>query len=54
MNDQVGQALIYAVLLILPLSALAARRLPMATTLKYALAWAAIFGVGVLFVASFT
>ncbi len=54
MNDQVGQALIYAVLLILPLSALAARRLPMATTLKYALAWAAIFGVGVLLVASFT
>ena len=50
MSDQVGDALIYALLLILPLSALAARRLPLGTTVRYALAWVAIFAVMFLLV----
>jgi aspartyl protease family protein len=54
MSDTIGQALIYALILILPLSALAARRLPIATTLRYVIAWVAIFVVGVLIAASFT
>lgn len=39
---------LYALLLILPLSALLARRLPVATTVKMALAWIAIFAAGYL------
>lgn len=34
-----------ALVLILPVSALAARRLPLGETVKMALAWVAIFGV---------
>lgn len=34
-----------ALLLILPISALAARRLPLSTTIKMALVWVAIFAV---------
>ena len=34
-----------ALMLILPISALAARRLPLGETVKMALAWVAIFGV---------
>ncbi len=41
-------ALIFsALLLILPVSALAARRVPAATLVKMTLVWVAIFGVGV-------
>ena len=36
---------LYVLVLILPLSALAARRLPIGDAIKMALAWAAIFGV---------
>lgn len=51
MSDQTGQAMIYALMLVLPLSALLARRVPIATTLKMALAWVAIFVVGLVLVA---
>ena len=43
--------LLYALLLVLPLSALIARRVPIARTLWMLLSWATIFGVG-LFVLS--
>lgn len=51
MSDQAGSALIYALLLILPLSALFARRVSLGSTLKMALAWAAIFIGGLLLLA---
>ncbi len=51
MNDTGFDVLYLALLLILPISALAARRLPITQTLKMALAWAAIFGVMFLLVA---
>lgn len=51
MSDQSGQALIYALMLILPLSALLARRVPIGSTGRMALAWVAIFVVGLLLVA---
>jgi uncharacterized membrane protein YhaH (DUF805 family) len=45
MNDQSADVFFYALLLILPISALVARRIPMRDTFKMALAWVAIFGV---------
>ena len=54
MSDQVSRALLYALLLLLPLSALAARRLPMRKLVGYALAWVAIFTIGALVLAYFT
>lgn len=45
-----GQTLFYALLLLLPLSALAARRLPMATVMRYAIAWIVIFAIGFILV----
>ena len=45
MNDQSGDVIFYALLLILPVSALMARRLPIGEMFKMALAWVAIFGV---------
>ena len=45
MNDQSGDVLYYTLLLILPISALVARRIPMKDSFKMALAWVAIFGV---------
>jgi len=36
----------YALLLILPVSALVARRVPTATLIKMALIWVAVFGLG--------
>lgn len=51
MSDQAGSALIYTLLLVLPLSALVARRVPIGRTLTMALAWIAIFVVGLLLVA---
>ncbi|SEK37873.1 aspartyl protease family protein [Sphingomonas palmae] len=51
MSGHVGQALLYALLLVLPLSALAARRLPMNTLVLYAGAWMAIFGGAFVLVA---
>lgn len=46
MSDRTGQALVLALMLILPLSALIARRPPLRRTLPLVLAWAAIFAVG--------
>ena len=51
MSNQTGQALIYALMLILPLSALLARRVPIGRTVRMALAWVAIFIVALLLVA---
>ena len=45
MNDRSADILYYALWLILPISALAARRIPMKDSLKMALAWVAIFSV---------
>ena len=50
MNETGINALYLALMLILPISALAARRLPIAQTFKLALAWVAIFGVMFLLV----
>ncbi|MGU3391379.1 retropepsin-like aspartic protease family protein [Sphingomonas sp. M1A8_2b] len=47
-DDRAAQFALYAIMLILPLSALAARRLPVEPMLKMVLAWIAIFTVGVL------
>lgn len=49
-----GQVLFYALALLLPLSALIARRPPAREVVKYALAWIAIFGLGFLLYTSFT
>lgn len=51
-TDTQFNALWYLLLLILPLSALFARRLPIGQTVKLALAWAAIFAIA-LIVATF-
>jgi aspartyl protease family protein len=45
MNDQSANFIYYALWLILPISALVARRIPMKDSLKMALAWVAIFGI---------
>ena len=50
MNDTVFDTLYLVLLLILPISALAARRLPITQTLKMALAWAAVFAAMFLLV----
>lgn len=47
-GDRAAQFVLYAVMLILPLSALLARRPPLKPMLKMALAWIAIFAVGLL------
>ena len=47
-GDRAAQFALYAAMLILPLSALAARRLPMKPMLNMVLAWIAIFVVGLL------
>ena len=50
MSDPLVQALFYGLLLVLSLSSLAARREPVATVMRYAIAWIVIFGVGLLVV----
>ena len=45
MNDRYADFLFYSLWLILPISALAARRIPMKDSFKMALAWVAIFGL---------
>lgn len=47
-GDQAGGILYIALLMVLVGSALAARRLPLASSLKMVLAWAAIFAVVIL------
>lgn len=50
MSDQTGNAILYALLLILPLSALFARRMPLGRVAVMALAWIGIFATGLLIV----
>jgi aspartyl protease family protein len=47
-GDQAGGILYIALLMVLVGSALAARRLPLASSLKMVLAWAAIFALVIL------
>ncbi len=54
MSDTLLQALFYGLLLVLPLSALLARRIPTSTTVRYAAAWVAIFGLAFLLVDLFS
>lgn len=54
MSGHAGQLLVYAVLLVLSLSALLARKLPFATVMRYAAAWVAIFGLGYVLIALLT
>lgn len=49
-----GNVLIMLAVLILPVSALVARRVPLATTAKLAALWGAIFAIGWLIAARFT
>jgi aspartyl protease family protein len=51
MSNQTGNAIFYALLLILPLSALFARRLPLGRVAIMALAWIGIFATGLVIVA---
>lgn len=51
MNGQTGNAIFYALLLILPLLALFARRLPLGRVAVMALAWVGIFATGLMIVA---
>ena len=44
MTDRSADTIYYLLWLILPISALAARRIPMKDSFKMALAWVAIFG----------
>lgn len=53
-SDTAVQALFYAMLLVLPLSALAARRVPIAMVARYAAAWFVIFGVALFLAYSFS
>ncbi|TPG54006.1 hypothetical protein [Sphingomonas glacialis] len=50
MTDSVMRIVLYLLVLVLPLSALVARRLPIGDAIKMALAWIAIFGVLVIIV----
>jgi uncharacterized membrane protein YhaH (DUF805 family) len=49
-TDRSFDAFYYLLWLILPISALAARRLPIKDSLKMALAWLAIFGIAFILV----
>jgi aspartyl protease family protein len=51
MNDQTGTAIFYILLLILPLSALFARRMPLGRVGLMAAAWVGIFAIGLLIIA---
>lgn len=49
-GDRTADLIFYMLLLVLPLSALLARRVRIGTTLKMAVAWILVFGVGLLVV----
>jgi hypothetical protein len=53
-SERVGAALVLLLLLVLPLAALLARRLPTGTVLRYAAIWVAGFAILFGFVALFT
>lgn len=54
MSDAVGQALVMALVLGLPIAALVSRRLPGGTLIRYVIAWIAIFVLGLVAVSYFT
>lgn len=54
MTGDATSLIFYLLVLILPLSALAARRLPAGRVIKLALAWIAIFAVGALIMSALT
>jgi len=49
-NDRWADIVLYGLMILLPLSSLAARRLPIGTTLKMAAAWAGIFAAALLLI----
>ncbi len=49
-GDRVADILLYGIMLVLPVSALLARRLPLGGTIKMALAWIAIFALALVVV----
>jgi aspartyl protease family protein len=49
-SDRWADIVLYGLMILLPLSALAARRLPIGTTLKMAAAWTGIFAVALVLV----
>lgn len=51
MSEQTGNALLLALMLVLPLSALVARRLPIGRVAMLALAWVGVFAAGLVIVA---
>ena len=51
MSDTTGNVIFYLLLLVLPLSALFARRLPLGRVAVMALAWIGIFATGLVVVA---
>jgi hypothetical protein len=53
-NDRLGQAVILLLVLILPLSALIARRVAGNTLMKYGFIWIAVFAILLFVVARFT
>ncbi|SFP38977.1 retropepsin-like aspartic protease family protein [Sphingomonas rubra] len=50
MSDDAASILLYGIMILLPLSALVARRVPLGPTLKMAAAWVGIFLVGLVLV----
>lgn len=54
MSERVGTALILLLALLLPMSALIARRMPGMTMVRYALAWGGVFLVLLAIVLQFT
>ena len=54
MNDQAPSVLLFALALLLPLSSLLARRIPMGQLARMALAWVGIFAVGLVLVTAYT
>jgi aspartyl protease family protein len=53
-SDTAMHAMILALMLVLPLSALVARRVPVTRTMMLALVWVAILGIGYAVVTIFT
>jgi aspartyl protease family protein len=51
-SDRVFQALFIGLLLVLPISALVARRVPRSTIIRYAAIWVVLFGVALIAVAA--
>lgn len=49
-SDRTADLMFYALMLLLPLSALMSRRLPIASVLKMTAAWVAIFAIGLVIV----